>query len=78
MNPGTTTIRARAGGQQATATLTVNPVVASIDLQPDTASITVGASQTFTATARDANNNVITGLTSPSPCAIHRPQAPRR
>jgi len=63
INAGTTTIRARAGGQQATSTLAFNSVVASIDLQPDTASITVGASQTFTATARDANNSVITGLT---------------
>ncbi len=60
---GTATISALAGGQAGTATLTVNPVVASIELAPATASVAAGSSQLFTATARDSGGNVITGLT---------------
>ncbi|MDX6693123.1 MAG: hypothetical protein QOF02_726 [Blastocatellia bacterium] len=60
---GTANIRARAGGQASTATLTINAVVASIELLPDTATVTVGNSQTFTATARDAVGNAIPGIT---------------
>ncbi|HWT02842.1 MAG TPA: lamin tail domain-containing protein [Pyrinomonadaceae bacterium] len=61
--PGTSTISALAGGQSGTAALTVNAVVASIELAPATASVTEGNSQVFTATARDSGGNVITGLT---------------
>jgi uncharacterized protein (TIGR03437 family) len=52
-------IRARAGGQQASATLTVKAVVASIELMPENATVTAGNSQTFTATARDASGQLI-------------------
>jgi uncharacterized protein YjdB len=63
LSAGTTTIRARAGSQQGAASLTINAVVAAIDLTPDTAAINVGGSFTFTATARDAGNNIIPNLT---------------
>ncbi|HEX8493428.1 MAG TPA: Ig-like domain-containing protein [Pyrinomonadaceae bacterium] len=63
LKPGITTIRARAGGQQGTAQLTVTADVASIELTPDTATISVGGSQTFTAVARDVNGNAIPNIT---------------
>jgi uncharacterized protein YjdB len=39
------------------------PTVASIELTPDAASVIVGNTTTFTATARESNGNVISGLT---------------
>ncbi|MER3426595.1 MAG: hypothetical protein C4334_00635 [Pyrinomonas sp.] len=60
---GTATIRARAGGQEATATLTINPVIESIDLKPDATTISVGSSVTFTAVARDAQGSGVSGIT---------------
>lgn len=59
---GTVTIRARAGGQEAVATLMITPVVASVDLKPDAATVGIGNSVTFTATARDAQGREIPGI----------------
>lgn len=56
------TVRAQAGGQAASATLTVNAVVASVELTPETASVTVGGDVTFTAVARDAGGGTIANL----------------
>jgi uncharacterized protein YjdB len=64
--PGSTTIRARAGGQQGTATLNINappPVLTSIEVTPTSANIAVGGTQQFTATAFDQNHNVMPGVT---------------
>ena len=60
---GNTTIRARAGGQQGTAALTVNAVVTAVELTPDSATITTGSTATFTATARDTSGNVVPDAT---------------
>ena len=61
---GTSSITAASSGVTSTAaTLTVTPTVASISVAPTTASIHVGATQTFTATAKDASGNAITGVT---------------
>jgi CSLREA domain-containing protein len=61
--PGAATIRARAGGQADTSALTVNPVVASVELNPPSASVPATSTRTFTATARDGNGNVTPGIT---------------
>jgi uncharacterized protein (TIGR03437 family) len=53
---GSTTVRARAGGQQATALLTVNPpppVLTRAELTPANATVNTGQTQTFTARAFD-------------------------
>ena len=50
------TVRARAGGQQATATLAINPpppVLTRVELTPRTAGLSVGESRQFTARAFD-------------------------
>jgi uncharacterized protein (TIGR03437 family) len=57
-SPGNTQIRARAGGLEASATLTVNPpppVLTRLVLSPDAATINVGGAQQFTARAFDQN-----------------------
>ena len=62
---GSATITAASGAASSTAALTVTaPPVATITVAPAAPSVTVGATQQFTATAKDANGNVIaTGLT---------------
>ncbi|MGB7924612.1 MAG: Ig-like domain-containing protein, partial [Pyrinomonadaceae bacterium] len=61
---GNVTISARAGGQQGTASLTINfPPVSTIEVTPVSATITIGGTQQFTARAFDANHNEITGVT---------------
>lgn len=61
---GTTRIVASASGKADTATLLVRQVVAAVQVQPDSASL-VGAGDTarFSASARDANAQVVTGAT---------------
>lgn len=44
------------------ATLTINQVLASIVVQPATATISVGGTQQYTATALDAKGNQVTGV----------------
>jgi len=52
LTQGTSTITATFGGMSGTATLTVGaPALSSITISPTTASVVVGATQTFTATA---------------------------
>ena len=59
---GSATITATSEGKSGTASATVTPVpVASVSVSPQTASVTVGQTTQLTATARDANNNVLTG-----------------
>ncbi len=62
---GTTTITAMSEGQQSNgASLTVNPVpVATVTISPTTATISSGATTTFTAVTKDAGGNVLTGRT---------------
>ncbi|MEI6740566.1 MAG: Ig-like domain-containing protein [Gemmatimonadaceae bacterium] len=61
---GGATITASVEGVQGTSAITVIPVpVASVTLSPTSASLAVGATQQFTATANDANGNVLTGRT---------------
>jgi uncharacterized protein YjdB len=61
---GSTTISARAGGQQGTASLTINfPPIATIEVTPASATITIGGTKQFTARAFDASHNEITGVT---------------
>jgi len=70
--PGSTTITATSEGISGTASLTVTapapppptPVLTSITVAPATASIVVGSTQLFTATARDQNNNPISATFS--------------
>ncbi|MBA3441947.1 MAG: lamin tail domain-containing protein [Pyrinomonadaceae bacterium] len=52
-------MRARAGGQQSSATLTIKAVVATAQLTPEAVILTAGNSATLTATARDASGSVI-------------------
>jgi len=62
MTPGTTTILAisNAGSIKSNlATLMVTPVISKITISPSSATIAVGASQAFTATAYDVNNDVV-------------------
>jgi len=63
---GGTSIRAAAGGiLSAPATVSVSvapPVVTAITLSPTGASLQVGQSQQFAATAKDANGNTISGV----------------
>ncbi|HEX2078266.1 MAG TPA: Ig-like domain-containing protein [Longimicrobium sp.] len=59
--PGTAVITATIGGRSGSATLVVVPPVASVTVSPASASLAVGASRDFTATARDDAGNVLTG-----------------
>lgn len=66
VSAGSTTVRARAGAQRGTATLSVNPppqTLTRIELTPTSASIVVGGTQQFTARAFDQNNQEISGVT---------------
>lgn len=57
---GTAMITATSGGATSKpVTLTVVPVISSIAISPTTATIKVGASQQFTATATDVNGNTV-------------------
>ena len=59
---GSATITATSEGKSGTASVTVTPVpVASVSVSPATASVTIAQTVQLTATARDANNNVLTG-----------------
>ncbi len=64
---GTATITATASGKSGSATLTVTappppPSIETIEVTPATATKQVGQTQQFTAVARDASNNVISGV----------------
>src|SRR5690606_34980146 len=59
--PGTATITATVEGVSGSAQLTVQPRVASVTLVPNTATLTPGGTQSFTAELRDANGAIITG-----------------
>lgn len=60
--PGSVTITATAAGVSGTATLSVAQAVASIDVSPAAATLdALALTRQFTATARDANGNVILG-----------------
>ena len=66
VSAGTTQITASASGITSAAdTLTVTPpvVVATIAVSPSSPSIAVGATQQFTATAKDSGGNTINGVT---------------
>jgi uncharacterized protein (TIGR03437 family) len=63
---GATSVRARAGGLQANASLNINPpppVLTRVALTPATAAINVGASQQFTARAFDQFDQPFAGAT---------------
>ncbi|GIW33092.1 Ig-like domain-containing protein [Meiothermus sp.] len=64
---GTATITASAGGKSGTATLTVQipppPAIETIEVSPTTATKQVGHTQQFTAVAKDAGGNTISGVT---------------
>ena len=57
--PGTTTITATSGGVSGTASLTVQPVVASVTVRLIESSLSAGDSTTALATVRDASNNIL-------------------
>ena len=62
ISAGTTTITASIEGRTATATVTVSPVpVVSVRVTPATVSLVVGASQSMTASAVDADGTALTG-----------------
>jgi uncharacterized repeat protein (TIGR01451 family) len=64
--PGSPTIRARAGGQQDTATFTINsppPVLTSVTISPASVAIANGDSQLFTGQALDQFSQPIGGVT---------------
>jgi uncharacterized protein YjdB len=62
--PGTATITATSEGKIGTATLVVTPApVASVTVAPATATIKRGDTKQFTATAKDASGNVLSGRT---------------
>ena len=58
---GTTTVTAAAEGVTGTAQVTVSPVT-TIEVSPATANLAVGATQQFTATAKDPAENEISGV----------------
>src|SRR5512133_620386 len=59
---GTATITATSEGQSGTATVTVTPApVASVTIQPPTATVPIGQTATLVATTKDANGNTLTG-----------------
>ena len=61
---GTATVTATSEGKSGTVTVTIlQPPVAAVSLSPATAAVAVGGTQVFTATARDANGNVLSGRT---------------
>ncbi len=61
---GSTQITAAANSvTSSAATLTVAPTVSSVSISPTSATVPVGGTQVFTATAKDASGNVITGVT---------------
>ena len=53
------TVRATSGSISGSATVTVTPIVASITVTPNPASVLTNSTQQFAATARDGNGNVI-------------------
>lgn len=61
---GTARIKATASdGVSGSATITVqNPAVASITVSPGTAQIVIGKTQNFTAVAKDANGDIVSGV----------------
>ncbi len=59
---GTVELSARAGGARGVATLTIKPVVASVELTPAAVSIVEGEEATFRATARDANGSEVPNI----------------
>ncbi|MBT8405524.1 MAG: Ig-like domain-containing protein, partial [Gemmatimonadetes bacterium] len=63
--PGTTEIRARAGGVTGTAQITVTPppppTVASVSVTPASAVVPMGSARAFSAEARAADGTVLTG-----------------
>ena len=68
ISAGTATITATSEGQTGTSTITVNPVappppvpVASVSVSPSTVSLTIGGTQTITATPLDANGTPLAG-----------------
>jgi Tol biopolymer transport system component len=64
VGPGTASICAKAiGGAQGCATITVAQATASVVVSPPGGAVNVGAATTFTATAKDANGNAISGAT---------------
>jgi hypothetical protein len=76
VSPGNASIRARAGGIEASSTVTITPpppIVSSIELTPASASVVAGSFVTFTATARDSDGKPVPGvsmvfsLRTPSP-----------
>ncbi len=65
LTAGTVTVRARAGNQQVTATLVINPppqVLTRIEVMPTAAAIIVGGTKQFSARALDQNNMEIPGV----------------
>ncbi|CAD7774743.1 Bacterial Ig-like domain (group 2) [Candidatus Methanoperedenaceae archaeon GB50] len=63
--PGTTTVTAANGSVNGTAEVTVSPeppVLTTIEVTPKTASLTVGETQQFTATAYDQYGDEMTGI----------------
>ena len=59
--PGSATISATSEGRSGTSTVTVvPPAIASVTLQPDAATIRVGATTTLTATVKDVTDAVVT------------------
>lgn len=61
VSTGTATITATSEGKSGTSAITVTLVpVATVTVSPPSASIVTGATQQFTATTKDANNNVLT------------------
>jgi len=64
VSAGTAQITATAQGVTSPAnTLTVIPVLTSISVSPASPTVTVGGSQQFTATAKDSNGNIMSGIT---------------
>jgi uncharacterized protein YjdB len=60
---GSTVVSASTEGRSGASTITVNVPVASVAVTPGTATLQIGQTQQFTATARDAAGNTITGKT---------------
>lgn len=64
LSAGTVTVTANSEGRSSSASITVNPVaVATLSVSPASANMTVGQTQQLSATAKDANDNILTGRT---------------
>lgn len=61
---GSSTVSASIGGRTGSAVVIVPKLVATVEIKPDTLTVTRGATGQLTATARDSSGQIVSGLTT--------------